>query len=195
MNRSHIWTIAICLLIITPVSFAGDRKQWPSKYAVVEMPVSLAMGNIRTPDFPVDGQWYDIIIQVEKPPSLTFQQEKCMFGTTSGPLDVKDCDRNDPLLQANWAVCEYDSEQCQSELPSQPQHGTLMQRTPGIVSRGSIPDNCACSFDAEHIYRQIGSFATQKNKKYIVEVRFTKDASALNVANPHLLVIRHKDFW
>jgi hypothetical protein len=195
MQRSQIWTIAIGLVIIAPASRAGERKQWPSKYAVVEMPVSLAMGTIRTPEFQVDGQWYDIILQVEKPTSLPFQQERCMLGTTLGPLDVKDCDRNDPLLQANWAVCEHNAEHCQSELPSQPQHGTLMQRTPGIVSRGSIPDNCACKFDAEYIYRQLGSFATQKNSKYMVEVRFTKDAGALNVANPHLLIIRHRDFW
>jgi hypothetical protein len=195
MPRTQIWTIAIGLLIITPASRAGERKQWPSKYAVVEMPVSLAMDTIRTPEFPVDGQWYDIILEVEKPSSLPFHQENCMLGTTLGPLDVKDCHRDDPLLQANWAVCERDSEQCQHELPSQLQHGTLMQRTPGIVSRGSIPDNCACKFTAENIYRQLGSFATQRNNRYMVEVRFTKDASALNVANPHLLIIRQKDFW
>jgi hypothetical protein len=159
------------------------------------MPVSLAVGTVRTPEFPVDGQWYDIILQVEKPISLLFQRERCMLGTTLGPLDVKDCGRDDPLLQANWAVCEHDAEQCHSELPSQPQHGTLMHRIPGVVSRGSIPDNCACSFTAKYIYRQLGSFATQAGKKYMVEVRFTKDAGALNVANPHLLIIRHKDFW
>lgn len=159
------------------------------------MPVSLALGSARTPEFPVDGQWYDIILQVEKPPSLPFQREKCMLGTTSGPLDTKDCNKGDPLLQANWAACEQNSEQCQSELPAQPQHGTLMQRTLGIVSRGSIPDNCTCSFTDKNIYRQLGSFRTQADKKYMVEVRFTKDASALNVANPRLLIIRHKDFW
>lgn len=196
MHRAHIWTIASCLLIITPVSFAGDRKQWPSKYAVVEMPVSLAMGTTRTPEFPVDGQWYDIILQVEKPSSLTFEQETCMLGATLGPLDVRECKKNglNALLEASWAVCDG-LEHCQSELPPQQQHGTLMKRTPGITSRGSIPDNCACSFDTKNIYRQLGSFATEAGKKYIVEVRFTKDASALNVANPHLLIIRHRDFW
>jgi hypothetical protein len=195
MCRAYIWTVAGWLLMMTSVSSAGDRKLWPSKYAVVEMPVSLAMGSIRTPEFPVDGQWYDVVIQIEKPPSLSFHEENCMLGTTLVPPEKAGCQKAEPLVQANWAVCEYDAEQCHIGLPPQPLHGTLMHRVPGIISRGSLSNDCSCKFADKQIYRQLSSFPTQAGKKYVVEVRFTSDASALNIANPHLLIIRHKDFW
>ncbi len=192
MHRKLVWTVASWLPMITLVSSAGDRKQWPSRYAIVEMPVSLAMGSIRTPEFPVDGQWYDIVIQVGKPSSLSFHEENCMLGTVLGPLD---CKKSVPPMQANWVVCEYDAAPCHVELPPQSQHGTLMHRVPGVISRGSAPKDCACKFVDNAIYRQLSSFPTEAGKKYVVAVRFTSDASALNVASPHLLVIRHKDFW
>lgn len=185
--------IASCLLAITAVLPAGDRKQWPSKYAVIEMPISLARGSIHTPQFPVDGQWYDIVIQVEKPSSIPFHEENCMLGTILAPIDRESCKGGAPLLQANWAVCEFDADQC--ELPPQSLHGTLMHRVPGIVSRGSTSKDCACKFVDNKIYRQLSSFPTQAGKKYMIKVRFTSDASALNIASPHLLIIRHKDFW
>lgn len=194
MHRTLVLTVAGWLLMIAAVCSAGDRKQWPSKFAIVEMAVSLAPGNIRTPEFPVDGQWYDIVIQVEKPSSLSFHEENCMLGTVLGPLDKAGCKRSAPLMQANWAVCEYDAAPCH-ELPEQSQQGTLMHRVPGVISRGSTPRDCACKFVDNAIYRQLTSFPTERGKKYVVAVRFTSDASALNIASPHLLVIRHKDFW
>jgi hypothetical protein len=131
------------------------------------MPVSLAVGTVRTPELSVVTQWYDIMIQVEKP--LPPQQMRCMMGVTLGPLDSRDCGRNDPLLRADWTV--WDGEQ--------------------IVAKGSNPNTCACKFENKYIYRFLGSFAGHAGRKYVVEVKFTKDATPLDVGNPHLIVIQH----
>ena len=159
------------MFFLAPGVSAGSHKGFPEKYSDIYMPISLAVGTVRTPEFTVAAQWYDIMVQVEKP--LPFLQMLCMMGVTGGPLDLKSCSNNDPLLRADWTV--WDGEH--------------------IVDRGSIPDRCACKFEDKHIYKLLGSFAADAGKKYVVEVKFTKDGTPLNVANPHLIVIQHKKFW
>jgi hypothetical protein len=151
-----------------------NPKKYPQKYAAVYMPISLAAGRVRTPEFPVkkQSQWYDIMLQVEKP--LPFGRMVCMVGVTTGPLDKKDCEKDDPIVRADWTVWEDGR----------------------ILEFGSIPDNnCGCKFTKENIYKQIGSFPLETGKNYVVQVHFTKDGSPLNIANPHLIVIPHQDMW
>ena len=150
-----------------------NPKKYPQKYAAVYMPISLAAGRVRTPEFPVKkhSQWYDIMLQVEKP--LPFRRMVCMVGVTSGLFDKKDCEKDDPTVQGDWTVWEDGR----------------------IVEWGSIPDNCGCIFTKENIFKLIGSSPLEAGKKYVVQVYFTKDGSPLNVANPRLIVIPHHDMW
>jgi hypothetical protein len=111
------------------------------------------------------------MLQVEKP--LPFLREQCLVGVTMGPLDIQHCESDDPILRADWTV--WGDEQ--------------------IVHWGSIPDRCGCKFTNKNIFKLIGSFPLEAGKKYVVQVRFTKDGTPLNVTNPHLIVIPHKDMW
>jgi hypothetical protein len=156
-------------LILVPGASVGSHKDHPYRHSDVDMPVSLSVGTVRTPEFPVGGQWYDIMVQVEKP--LPFLQMQCMMGVTAGLVDSKDCGSNDPLLRADWTV--WDGEH--------------------IVDQGSIPNRCACKFEDKHMYKFLGSFGSERGKKYMVEVKFNKDGTPLNVANPHLIVIQHRN--
>lgn len=150
-----------------------NPKKYPQKYAAVYMPISLAAGRVRTPEFPVKmhSQWYDIMLQVEKP--LPFRRMECMVGATSGGLDEKDCEKDDPIVRADWTVWEDGR----------------------IVEWGSMRDCCGSIFTKENIYKQIGSFPLEAGNNYVVQVHFTKDGSPLNVAKPHLIVIPHQDMW
>jgi hypothetical protein len=150
-----------------------DRKAYPQKYSAVYVPLSLAMGRVRTAEFtiPKRSEWYDIMLQFEKP--LPLLQMQCMTGTTNGPLDERLCEKGEPILKADWTVW-------------------LDGR---VVRWGSIPDNCGCIFIAKEFFKQIGSFPLEKGKTYVVQVHFTKDGTLLNVANPHLIVIPHQDMW
>jgi len=148
------------------------------RYSDVDVPVSLAIGTVRTPEFTVKSEWYFVMIQIEKPVNpktpeelLLMRQRVCMMGLTMGPLDVKDCGRNDLLLRVDWTVWDGDR----------------------MVQQGSDPDHCACRFENEHMYKIFGPFQGQAGKKYVVEMRFIKDASPLNLANPHLIVITVKN--
>jgi hypothetical protein len=159
------------VLFMMPSVSAGTHKDFPEKYSDIYMPVSLAVGTVRTPEFSAVSQWYDILVQVEKP--LPFQQMTCMMGVVGGPLDLKYCRSDDPLLRADWTASDGEH----------------------VVDHGSIPDRCACKFEKKYMYKLLGSFSAEAGKKYTVEVRFTKDGTLLNVANPHLIVIQHKKFW
>jgi hypothetical protein len=154
-------------LVLTP--FAKNHKDHPYRYSVVDVPVSLELGTVRTPEFPVASHRYWIIIQVEKP--LPFQQMECMMGVTEGLLDSKKCTSKDPLLLADWTV----------------------RKEGYIVSSGSSTTTANAKFTKEHIFKFLGSFAGEAGKKYVVEVKFTKDGSSLNVANPHLIIVKQGD--
>jgi hypothetical protein len=143
-------------------------KKYPQKYAAVYMPVSLAEGRVRTPEFTVaKSQWYVIVLQVDEP--LPPLRMRCMTGATLGPLDAKDCGKNERVLRADWTVWEGGH----------------------LVYWGSIPDADGGSWGKDIIV-QVGSVGLDAGRKYVVQVHFTKDGSALNIANPHLIVIPHR---
>ena len=162
-----------------PLFSVPDPKKYPQKYAAVYMPVSLTVGRVRTPEFLVaKGQWYDIVLQVEVPQTpksarlASAQRMRCMTGATSGPLDERDCGKNDRVLRADWTVWEGGN----------------------IVYWGTIPEKDGGKWGADMII-QIGSFGLESGKKYVVQMHFTKDGTALNSANPHLIVIPHQDMY
>lgn len=166
-GRLELVSGALGALILASSASAGSRPEHPYRYSVIDVPVSLAVGIVRKPEFsPRKTSWHWIMVQVEKPfPPL---QMRCMIGTTLGRLDLKDCPNNDPLLQADWTVWEGEH----------------------VVAQGSNEDNCACKFDDKHIFRFLGKFPALSGNKYVLEVKFTKDGTPLNIANPHLIVTK-----
>lgn len=171
MKQCRGCTAAVSLYLASAILFCADvrggrRPDHPYRYSLADIPVSLALGTVRTSPLPVVAHWYWIMVQVEKP--LPFLQMQCMMGVTSGRRDPKDSSSDDPLLQADWTVWDGDR----------------------IVARGSIPARCACMSEDKHIYKFLGGFPGTAGRQYVVEVKFTRDATALNVANPHLIVIK-----
>ena len=96
-----------------------------------------------------------------------------MTGATLGPLDAKDCKENERVLQADWTVWEDGH----------------------LVRWGSIPAEDFGKGGGKDMIIQIGGFGPEPGKKYVVQLHFTKDGSALNAANPHLIVIPHGDMY
>ena len=163
-RRSALALVLILTSLHSLEALARSRPAHPYRHSVVDMPVSLAEGTVQTPHFFAKTQWNWIMIQVEKP--LPLQQMQCMMGVAPGPLDSKNCASNDPLLQADWTVLE-DGQAIRSG------------------SSGPLAD---AKFTKKHIFKVIGSFPALAGKKYVVEVKFPKDETPLNVANPHLII-------
>jgi hypothetical protein len=158
------------LLIALPVS-AGTHKTFPEKYSQIYMPVSLGVGTVRTPEFRVVSDDYDIIIQAQR--VFPISQMICMMAATANPFDKESCTSADPLLQAEWKVWNEGH----------------------LVARGLIDPSGGAKISKDQIWKSVGAFGGEAGKKYVVEVKFTKDGTPLNVAEPRLIVIKHKDFW
>ena len=160
---------ALGALFLVPCASAGGHPAHPYRHSVVDLPVSLAVGTVRTPEFSPPTHWYWIMVQVEKP--LPFNQMQCMMGVTTNPFEAKNCTSDDPLLSAEWTVLEDGK----------------------IVSSGSSTAKADDKYTKENIFKFLGKFPALSGKKYVLEVKFTKDGTPLNVANPHLIVTKMGD--
>lgn len=77
--------------------------------------------------------------------------------------------RERPLIELEWRVLDGDR----------------------IVAHGS-DRGWSNNFEAgaRDLSRYVGHFMGESKRKYVVEVRFSRDGSALNVTNPRLVVAR-----
>lgn len=137
----------------------------------LDMPISLAAGTIRTPEFAVKHEAYTISIQVERklpPASLN-----CMMGVKPYPWSHDHCAmfHVETLLEAEWTVWDGD-------------HAVAHGSVHGVDSN--------VTGTKELLSRQIGDFVGENDKKYVLEVKFTRDGTPLNVTNPHLIVMMTK---
>jgi hypothetical protein len=76
------------------------------------------------------------------------------------------------LLEADWTVWDGD-------------HSVAHGSVHGIDSNVDVSTKDLMS-------RRIGDFVGEKGKRYILEVKFTKDGTPLNVTHPHLIVMMTK---
>lgn len=152
------------VLFFVPGILAGSPKDHKYRYSEIDMPVSLGVGTVRTPEFTVKHEAYFIMIQAQK--RLPFVDMQCMMGLMSGPLELSDC-KKERLLQADWTV--WDDE--------------------NIVAQGSSSSEGDAEYTDKYLFKFLGSFMGESGKKYVVEVKFTKNGTPLNVTNPHLIII------
>jgi hypothetical protein len=157
------------LFLLAPPTSAGSRPAHPYRYSVVDMPISLTEGTVRTTEFSPATHWYWIMLQVEKP--LPFNQMQCMMGVTTNSFDSKNCTSDDPLLRADWTIWEDGK----------------------ISLSGSSRTKADAKYTKENIFKFLGKFPALAGKKYLLEVKFTKDGTPLNIANPHLIVTKIGD--
>ena len=80
----------------------------------------------------------------------------------------KECPSDDPALRAEWTVLEDGK----------------------TVSSGSSTAKADAKWSKENIFKFLGGFSALSGKKYVLEVKFTKDGTPLNIANPHLIVVK-----
>jgi hypothetical protein len=158
------------LAVFAITSTAGADHCFLCRKAAVDMPVSLAVGTIRTSEFLVQHERYLISIQVER--RLPFGQMQCMMGIQlRRKPDHCEMFNFDTVLEADWTVWDGDH----------------------VVSQGSVRDKDS-NFDVsdDTLSRHLGTFVGEKNMKYVLEVKFIKDGTPLNVTNPHLIVMMTK---
>jgi hypothetical protein len=158
----------VMVLLPTPMLFAG--KCLDCRKAAADMAVSLAVGSVRTPEFSVKHERYLIWLQAER--KIPFGQMQCMMGIHL-KRDPDHCEmfKFDTVLEAKWVVRDGDR----------------------IIAEGVVSgkDDQFESSD-QYLSRYFGSFMGEAGRKYVLEVTFTKDGTALEGTNPHLIVMMSK---
>ena len=131
----------------------------------INMPISLGLGVVRTPEFSAKRGYYDVDIEAKW--LLPADELRCKMGFAVSPSD-NHC-KWESLLDFRWRV--VDGNEVVAE-------GTESGRSNGF------------GFDAskDKLSRNVASFKAVAHHKYIVELTFLKDASTLNVAQPRLTV-------
>src|ERR1039457_4606648 len=87
LRREQLMFVGVvlsALVFVRPVSAGRPKPAHPYRYSVVDMPVSLAIGTVQTPEFSVvKNGWHWIMIQVGQ--TLSFFKTKCvMWGGGAG---------------------------------------------------------------------------------------------------------------
>jgi hypothetical protein len=130
------------------------------------MPVSLVVGSVQTPEFLVKYTDYKIMLEVKRRISLGKLQ--CMLGIRI-PWERDPCAmlHLDTAIEAEWRVLDGDH----------------------IVAQGVVHGRDEKSAVSSHtLDRYLGTFVGETGKKFVLEVKFTKDGSVLNEFEPHLIV-------
>jgi hypothetical protein len=159
----------LCSLALMPDSFGQECKQCSK--GKVDIPITLAAGTVRTPPFTSRGRSYLIAIVIQRS-SVSKEDLTCKFGeleigqSASGTSEK--CG-TEPWIEAKWRVLEDGHETA---------HG----------SDGGFSEHV--EMDGKIVRRYIGDFVSEPGHEYVVEVMLTKDGSALDFANPHLVVMQ-----
>lgn len=129
----------------------------------IDMPISLGVGVVRTPEFSAKRGFYNVHIEVKW--LLPADELRCKMGFAVSPSD-NHC-RWASLLNFRWKVLDGSK----------------------VIAEGTESGR-STSFEADKdvLSRSVTSFKAAGHHKYVVELTFLKDASALDVAQPHLTV-------
>ncbi len=160
-NAKQLLICFLCLTGIVPQLYA-QRCPVCTKTGI-DMPISLAAGTVRTPEFAAQSKYYNIDIDAKW--LLPADELRCRMGFAVSPSD-NHC-KWEPLLETKWRVLEGDR----------------------VIAEGYDKGRTG-SFDADNhsLTRNIANFRGESHHRYIVELTFMKDASVLNVTQPRLIV-------
>src|SRR6185437_15121657 len=82
---------------------AGRPKAHKYRHSDIDIPISLSTGTVRTAEFPVVDDAYDIMLQAER--RLPLSDLQCMMGIRDSGRAFEDCKQR-PLIQADWTVSD-----------------------------------------------------------------------------------------
>jgi hypothetical protein len=132
---------------------------------LLHIPISLKPGQVKTPEFTT--QTGAVSIEITAKNILPPAELSCMMGISEGPRDPVDCNK-EPLIEASWKVWNGAN----------------------VVAQGSSREmGRRGGYMGPFYMKYLGAFKVHKHGRFFLEVDFTKDGSALTVAEPHLTLI------
>jgi hypothetical protein len=163
------WAGAVCILIGVGVFASWDIWLQSRNTCPVYMSVSLAPGEITTPQFRVNlSAQYTVEIEAKK--TIAFEKLNCLLGMSQMP-DQK-CDRPS-VIKANW---------------------TLMSGGK-VIKVGASDAEDGGGWAKDTIARELGTFWLRRGQVYILQTQFLADGQELASTDPHLKIEVQPDFY
>jgi len=185
LNKIATWTGLI--LLVWGASVYASALLAPSiHFEALTLPVSLAPGTIRTPEFTTDlDEGYEISLDFDQRSSVG--NIECLLGSPVIHPDA--CKAVPDLIDISWKVSR--NERPIAEGDSSSTVGTLFTYPKDAAQRiigGARPKRLASVTYTDVIQRIIGGFRAQKGQRYSLALVVKRDASALQQAHPRLVV-------
>jgi hypothetical protein len=163
------------ILIAVGIALYGVWAAWllTRTERPVEMPVSMAIGHVRTHDFKVNvNASYEIEIEVQK--AIPFETLSCLLGTTMGrtSTDLEECPDRPSVVKASWTLTGDGQ----------------------TIAHGSSDDYRSGAWMNGSIARELGNFQGQSGRRYVLDVNVLADGSSLMRGNPRLEVLLNSGF-
>jgi hypothetical protein len=159
-SKSKCFSI-LCFLILGSNGMAQDCNVCTKEG--IDMPISLAAGVVRTPEFSAKRGYYNIDIAVKW--LLPTDELRCKMGFAVSPSD-NHC-KWASLIDLKWRVLDGNE----------------------VVAEGTDSGrNNNFDADSDTLSRNVANFKAAAHHKYVVELTLLKDARALNVTQPRLTV-------
>lgn len=144
------------------ILWVTTRSQTP-----VDMPVSMTVGHIRTPEFRINrNALYTIDIEVEK--TIPFDTLSCLLGMSMGHTSTafEECPDRPSVVKASW----------------------LLTSNGQTIGRGYSDDYISGAWMNDSIARELGHFDGKSGSSYVLDVNVLADGSLLASGNPRLKV-------
>ncbi len=130
----------------------------------LDIPVSLLVGHIRTPDFrPSVNITYDIDIAFDS--GIPLDKLNCLIGMNL--QSVQPCTNQPSVLNVNW----------------------MLMRDGQNIASGSSTETVMAGYSYNKTARHIGNFRAEHGRKYSLELDVLQDGAQLGRANPRLQVV------
>ncbi len=168
-NKSQLRFFEIAAALLFALSLSATARGQGCFICIkpaLDMPVTLEKGTVRSPEFTVKHKQYMIELQVDN--TFPMGQLECMIGIHQA-WQPDHCEMLGYHLavEAEWTL--YAEGQVVA-------HGIVQGKDQHF------------EFSSHHMIRYLATFEGEKKKKYVLEVTFTKDGTALRPANPHIVI-------
>lgn len=169
MRFSKLTWFGIVVFVIPIVVFGGwDIWLQTRNCRPIYMPVQMTIGHVRTLEFTINlGGRYTIEIESKK--QIPFETLNCLLGSS---MPFEKCERPS-VVKANWVLTHAGK----------------------AVESGTTASDDGGSWTKETVAREMGTFQGQRGRRYVLDVDFAADGSALSPTDPHLKVEVHPGFY
>jgi hypothetical protein len=134
------------------------------------MPAPLSVGHLRTPEFKVNQNAF-YIIEIEVGKTIPFETLNCLLGVESTYQER--CKGTPSVVHATWTLTSSGA----------------------VVARGSAEEFKGGGWTNDTISREIGSFNSEKGRRYVLEVDILSDGTRLEAGHPRLKVGVHPQHY